>query len=33
MFYVFYSFLSSFTFHRNSVRLTYSIKGYLTYLT
>ena len=30
MFYVFYSFLSSFTFHCNSVRLTYCIKGYLT---
>jgi len=28
----FYSFLSSFTFHCNSVRLTYCIKGYLTWL-
>ena len=27
---VFYSFLSSFTFHCNSLRLTYCIKGYLT---
>ena len=32
MFYVFYSFLGSFTFRCNSVRLTCCIKGYLTWL-